>query len=47
VRMNNVGFVFVMSGCIAGASLIANGSRVTATIDLGVVLGQHVYTFGF
>jgi hypothetical protein len=124
MRMNNVGFVFVMSGCVAVASLIgcgsstlpgmgsplpltavdgkplpvviasttsdqtlvtggnavlgeaiatgsytlslrhatgttsqtsdisgttnfaANGSKVTATIDLGVALGQHVYTFG-
>jgi uncharacterized protein YceK len=28
-------------------NFVANGSRVTATIDLGVALGQHVYTFGF
>jgi len=124
MRINNVGFVFVMSGCIAVASLlgcgsstqlgigshvqltavdgkalpvviasttsdqtlvtggnavlgeaiatgsytlslrhatattsqtsdisgttnfVANGSSVTATIDLGAALGQHVFTFG-
>jgi hypothetical protein len=28
-------------------NFIANGSMVTATIDLGVTLGEHVYTFGF
>jgi hypothetical protein len=27
-------------------NFVANGSRVTATIDLGATLGQHVYTFG-
>ena len=27
-------------------NFVANGSRVTATIDLGVALGQHIYTFG-
>lgn len=27
-------------------NFVANGSTVTATIDLGAVLGQHVYTFG-
>jgi len=28
-------------------NLVANGSTVPATIDLGVTLGKHVYTFGF
>jgi hypothetical protein len=28
-------------------NFVAAGSTVTATIDLGVALGQHVLTFGF
>jgi hypothetical protein len=44
---HRTGTTTVASDVSGTTNLIANGSTITATIDLGVVLGKHVYTFGF